>query len=126
MRVFKTKWFARFARRERISDTALCEAVKRVGEGLIDADLGGNVLKQRIARPGGGRSGGYRTILLIRIGTRAVFAYGFAKNDQENINRNELEGFQTLAAELLEYEDDQIEKALDTGALLEMNCSGNK
>lgn len=60
LHTFKTKAFARFARRERIRDRALCEAVERIAEGLIDADLGGGVIKQRIARKGGGRSGGFR------------------------------------------------------------------
>lgn len=124
-RVFKTKWFARFARREGIMDATLCEAVERAQKGIVDADLGGNVLKQRIARPGSGRSGGYRTILLLRIGTRAVFVYGFAKSDRANIDKDELEGFRSLAAELLNYEDERIEKALDAGALLEVDCDGD-
>ena len=124
--VYTTKWFARFARREGIPDAALCEAVERASEGVIDADLGGSVLKQRIARQGSGRSGGYRTILLLRIGIRAIFAYGFAKNDRTNIDKGELEGFRSLAAELLGYGDAEIEKALDAGALLEVNCNGDQ
>jgi hypothetical protein len=60
MRIFKTKEFTRFARRERIADEALCDAIERAESGLIDADLGGNLIKQRVARPGQGRSGGHR------------------------------------------------------------------
>ena len=63
MRVFKNAWFVRFARKERISDAALCDAVARAEKGLIDADLGGGLLKQRVARSGGGKSGGYRALL---------------------------------------------------------------
>ena len=126
MRVFTTKWFARFARREGIKDAMLCEAVERAERGIVDADLGGDVIKQRVARQGQGRSGGYRTILLLRIGSRAIFAYGFAKNDRENIDKHELEGFRSLAAELLEYADDRIEKSLDAGALLEVDCNGDE
>lgn len=125
MRVFKTKWFARFARRENMTDTMLCDAVERAGQGLVDADLGGGVVKQRIARPGSGRSGGYRTILLLKIGTRAVFAFGFAKSDRTNIDKAELEGFRTLAEELLAYDDGQIGKAMEAGALTEVNCDGD-
>ena len=71
MRVFKNTWFQRFARKERIADGTLCGAVARAERGQIDADLGGGVLKQRIARPGAGRSGGFRVILLFRAGDRA-------------------------------------------------------
>lgn len=75
LQTFKTKAFARFAGREGIGDSALCEAVLRAGRGLLDADLGGGVIKQRIAREGGGRSGGFRTILLFRRSELAFFVY---------------------------------------------------
>ena len=92
MQTFKTKAFARFADREGLEDAALCEAVRRAGEGLIDADLGGGVIKQRIARKGGGRSGGFRTIVVFRRGELAFFVHGFAKSDRENLRRKELSG----------------------------------
>ena len=76
LRVFKTKPFARFANREGIPDAVLCDAAQRVGRGQMDADLGGGVIKQRIARRGQGRSGGYRTIVLFRRGERSFFVYG--------------------------------------------------
>ena len=85
MRVFKTRWFARFARRERISDPNLCEAVWRAEGGLVDADLGGGVIKQRVARTGQGRSGAYRVLLAYRANARSVFLYGFAKSQRENV-----------------------------------------
>ncbi len=80
LQTFKTRAFARFADREGLEDEALCEAVRRAGEGLVDADLGGGVIKQRIARKGGGRSGGFRTIVLFRRGELAFFVHGFAKS----------------------------------------------
>ena len=79
MQTFKTKAFSRFAGRERIDDAALCEAVDRARSGSVDADLGG-VIKLRIARKGGGRSGGFRTIVLFRRGDLAFFVYGFARS----------------------------------------------
>jgi len=85
LRVLKTKWFARFSRRVRIGDQALCEAIQRAESGLIDADLGGNVIKQRVARPGQGRSGGHRVLIAYRRGYRSIFIYGFAKNELDNI-----------------------------------------
>ena len=90
MQTFKTKAFARFANREELEDVALCEAVRRARESLIDADLGGGVIKQRIARKGGGRSGGFRAIVLFRRAELAFFVYGFAKSDRANLRRDEL------------------------------------
>src|SRR5580658_5139225 len=82
-RVFKTRWFQRFARKERIRDAVLLDAVARAEKGQLDADLGGGVIKQRIARPGQGKSGGYCTIIVFKQGQRAVFVYGFAKSERE-------------------------------------------
>ncbi len=121
MRIFKTKIFARFARRAVLADAALCEAVARTERGLLDADLGGGVIKQRIARQGEGKSGGFRTIVLFRASERAVFAYGFEKNDRDNIEDDELADFRKLAALLLVYDDGEIEEAWASGALVEVN-----
>jgi len=89
LRTFKTRAFARFAGREGIDDAALCEAVGRAGSGVVDADPGGGVIKQRVARKGGGRSGGFRTIVLFRRGELAFFVYGFARSGRENLRRDE-------------------------------------
>src|SRR6266849_1852361 len=97
VKVFKTKWFARFARRERISDASLCDAVRRAERGLVDADLGGGVLKQRVARPGEGRSGGYRVLIAYRAKMRSVFLFGFAKSELENIDDDELATLRDIA-----------------------------
>ena len=90
MRVFKTKWFGRFARKERLSDQKLAEAVREVERGLHDGDLGGGLIKKRIARAGEGKRGGYRTIIVYRRGKRAVFVYGFAKSDKADLSPVEL------------------------------------
>jgi len=89
VRIFKSRWFQRFARKEGIADAALREAAKRAEKGQIDADLGGEVIKQRIARPGRGKSKGYRTIILFRRGVKAFFVYGFAKSQRANIDNDE-------------------------------------
>ncbi|MEX0923254.1 MAG: type II toxin-antitoxin system RelE/ParE family toxin [Rhodovibrionaceae bacterium] len=121
-RVFKTKWFVRFARKEGIEDADLCRAVQRADAGSIDANLGAAVIKQRIARQGEGKSGGYRSIVLFRSGDKAFFAYGFAKNAQDNIRQNELKGFKALAQEMLGYDTAALAKALQRGALVEVKC----
>jgi len=90
VRIFKTKWFARYVRQEHISDHGLRDAIERAERGLIDADLGGGIIKQRVARSGQGRSGGYRMLIAYRFDNRAVFMYGIAKNDRGNIDENEL------------------------------------
>jgi hypothetical protein len=97
MQVFKTRWFARFARNEGIADKSLRGAIERAGRGLIDADLGGGLIKQRVARRGQGRSGGYRVIVGYRIRSRAVFVDGFAKSARENLEPDELISFRRLA-----------------------------
>lgn len=89
MRVYKNSWFVRFARKERIADASLCEAVERAERGLVDADLGGGLIKQRVARSGSGRSGGYRTFVIYRAGLRAVFVFGFAKSGRDNIDEDD-------------------------------------
>ncbi len=125
MRVFKNTWFQRFARKERIADAALCDAVARAEKGQIDADLGGSVLKQRVARPGAGRSGGYRVILLFRAGDRALFAYGFAKSDRGNIGDDELAAFRQLAAEVLALSGEQLDALVAAGRFMEVGCDGD-
>jgi hypothetical protein len=87
---------------------------------MIDADLGGGVIKQRIARAGEGKSGGFRTIILFRAGTRAFFIHGFAKNEQDNIRDDELAAFKLLAAQLLAYDDAALAKAIAAGVLMEV------
>ena len=124
MRVYKNRWFARFAVKERIKDEMLCEAVNRANSGLVDADLGGGVIKQRVARRGQGRSGGYRTFILFKVGHRAVFAFGFAKNTMENISMDDLEDLRKVAKLTLAYSDSQITSLLDIHELIEVDCHG--
>ena len=108
MRVFTTKVFARFARKERLEDDRLCEAITRAERGSVDADLGGHLIKQRVARPGGGRSGGTRAVIAYRASQRSVFLYGFAKSERDNIDGKELDDLKKLARHYLSYTDEQI------------------
>jgi hypothetical protein len=108
VRIFKNAWFERFARKQKIPAAMLREAVQRAEQGLIDADLGGGVIKQRVARSGQGRSGGYRTLILYRQAHRAFFVYGFAKSDQANINAAEEAAFKKAAHHVLNLTDEQI------------------
>jgi hypothetical protein len=100
MRIFKSKWFAKFVRKNGISDAVLKLAVADMEAGNFDADLGGCVYKQRVARQGRGKRGGYRAIVLFRQGERAFFVYGFAKSKMENIADVDLAGLKKAAKEL--------------------------
>jgi hypothetical protein len=110
VRIFRNKPFTRFARRARITDAELCEAISNIERGLVDADLAGGVIKQRIARKGSGKSGGFRAVILLRMGERAFFVHGFAKSDRDNIRDDELAALKKLAGELLNYDDGRSRK----------------
>ena len=126
MQVYKTRGFARFARRERIKDDKLCEAVARAESGLIDADLGDGVIKQRLPRQGQGRSGGFRVIVVYRTSTRTVFIDGFAKNDRDNIDDDDLARFRELAGEFLGHSANTVQMLIEAGAWIEVECDGQE
>lgn len=87
MAVYKTREFARWARKQGLKDATLCDAIREIVNGLYEADLGGNLVKKRIARPGRGKSGGFRTLLATNHGNQCFFLYGFAKSERSNIDR---------------------------------------
>ncbi len=120
MRIFKNREFSKFARKEKISDKKLIEAVENADSGLIDANYGGGVIKQRIARPNEGKSGGYRSIVLYRQGDKAFFVYGFAKNEQDNIDKTEESDFKKLAKIMFAMTDQQIDTLLDKESIEEV------
>lgn len=121
-RILKRKDFARWQAGDKLPDAALRKAVKEMESGLIDADLGGFLYKKRVARPGGGKSGGYRTLLSARIGDRSVFLHGFPKNDRANITQDEKKALQFAGKVFLELSTEALSKALQSGVLLEVHC----
>jgi len=124
LRVFKNAWFGRFARKRKISEEVIWDAVDRAEKGLVDADLGGGVIKQRIARPGEGKSKGYRSIVLYRKGDKAFFVYGFPKSDLGNIRGDEEEQFKKAAKLILALSDDQIRQLIENGQFEEVKKDG--
>ncbi|HEY4364923.1 MAG TPA: type II toxin-antitoxin system RelE/ParE family toxin [Bryobacteraceae bacterium] len=120
MRIFMSRRFARFARKERIGEGKLLKAVKEIEAGQVDADYGGGVIKQRIARPNAGKSGGYRSIILFRQGGHLFFVYGFAKSERENIGEAELRDFKELAKNLFAATDGQLKALVDAGSFEEV------
>ena len=115
MQIFKNKWFSKFAREEGILDKELCEAVRDANRGLIDVDYGGGVIKQRIARPHEGKSGGFRSIILYRQDEKAVFVFGFPKKDKDNIKIDEVRWFKKMAKSTFALSEDQLAKLIKAG-----------
>lgn len=126
VRIFKSKPFDKFARKEGISDARLCEAVREAEAGKVDANYGGGIIKQRIARPGEGKSGGYRSVILYQKEDKAFFVYGFKKSERDNINEAEERGFKRLAEVTFAFSDDQLAKLISTGAYKEIKYNAQK
>ena len=120
MRIFKSKWFVRFARKNGLSDAALRAAALEIEAGSFDADLGGNVYKQRIARNGQGKRGGYRTIVLFKRGERAFFMYGFAKSERNTITDGEVGFYKSFAKKWFAYSEAEIKAAAEMGIFIEV------
>ena len=120
MRTFKNKAFNKWAMKEGLDDDALRSAVDEMERGLIDADLGGHVVKKRVAIDGRGKSGGARTLIAYQIRDKAIFVYGFAKNTRGNISVDELKALKHLAKTLLNYSDKALTEAIKHGALIEV------
>ena len=89
--------------------------------GLVDADLGGGLIKQRTARPGQGKSGGYRAIIAYRRGDRAVFLFGFAKSERANLDDDELSYLRRIGRSHLSLDDDELETAIAAGDAMEIS-----
>ena len=121
MAIYKTRWFARWTRKEGLLDGLLRGAVEEMAKGLFEADLGGNVLKKRIARPGQGKSGGYRTLVATNRGSRWFYVYGFAKNVRSNIDPDEEAALKKLAATLLKLTPAALTKAQTAGEIIEVS-----
>ena len=119
-RVFKTRHFSRWMRKTELTDSALLNAVEEMVQGLIDADLGGGVVKKRIGLAGRGKRGGARTLVATNKGNRWFFVFGFEKNERANIADDELEALRDIAEQLLVRTGSQLDEAVEEGALQEI------
>jgi hypothetical protein len=124
-RVFKTRYFSRWMRKTELTDSALCSAVAEISQGLIDADLGGGIVKKRVGLAGRGKRGGARTLIATNKGNKWFFVYGFEKNDRANIADDELEALQDIAEQLLARTGRQLDEAVEDGSLQEI-CHDHK
>ena len=119
-RIFKTRYFVRWMRKTDLTDKALCAAVSEMESGLIDADLGGGVVKKRVALPGRGKRGSARTLVATNKGNRWLFVFGFEKNERANISKKELEALQSIATDLLKLNSNQLDAHVYNEALREI------
>ncbi|MDR2213241.1 MAG: type II toxin-antitoxin system RelE/ParE family toxin [Pseudomonadales bacterium] len=119
-RIFKTRHFQRWMRKTELSDAALRKAVEEMSNGLINADLGGGVVKKRVALAGRGKRGGARTLVATNKGSRWFFLFGFEKNERDDISDEELQALQDYAADWLKRSATQLDEAVTDGALLEI------
>jgi hypothetical protein len=126
MAIYKTKWFARWSRKNGLSDSSICAAVSEMTNGLYDANLGGGLYKKRIAKQGQGKSGGFRTLLASNFGNRWFFMYGFEKNQRSNIDKDEEDALKLLAEKFLALSNKEIEQATQSDEFIEVNCNENK
>ena len=120
MKVYKHQIFAKWVKKEQIDDLSLKEAINEIEQGLFDANLGGNLYKKRVRRAGHGKSGGYRTFIALKRGDKAIFVYGFSKNERENITGKELEILQNLGRNYFFLPMNKIHEAVKIGELIEV------
>lgn len=122
MRTFKTSWFANFAKKEQIGDDKLLEIVAELEGRQFEADLGGGIIKKRLARPGQGRSGGFRLIICFKRELRALFIYAYAKSERSDIGPNDLKAFRAAAKRLFALTEQELDQAVTNGRLLELRA----
>jgi hypothetical protein len=126
MTIYKTRWFDRWARKQGLEDQSLCAAVDEMTAGLYEADLGGGLLKKRIARAGQGKRGGFRTLIVTNHNDRWIFVFGFPKNQRSNIDQNEEEALKKLSSQLLSLSPQNLKKAKLSNELIEVNCNAKE
>ncbi len=120
LHIFKTRAFVRWAQKSGVADSELCAAVQEMCRGLVDARLGGGLVKKRVALPGRGKSGGARTLVATNLGDKWFFIHGFAKNEKDNIDQRELRALQGLASDLLAFNATQCAALVAAGSLEEI------
>ena len=122
MNVYRSKAFTRLARREGLTDVHVCQAVAEMNAGLCDANLGAGLFKKRIAMPGQGKRGSWRTLLGFQAGKKGFFLYLFPKSSRDNIEENEMKALKRLTRYYLTLKPGEIKTALQCGELNEVNC----
>ena len=126
MRIFVTRAFRRLDVAGKLSYADLTAVVSEMKDGLQGVNLGGRVYKKRVALTGRGKSGGARTLVAFEKNERAIFLYGFSKNQRDNISDKEKKALKLLARDLLGYGDRRLNMALRHGALIEVKVRNHE
>jgi hypothetical protein len=116
-----TKKFEKWAIKNKLPRQDLTKSLTEVIGGTVEANLGGHIFKKRIAKSGQGKRGSFRTIICFKQSDRAVYLHGFSKNDKENISDKELQSLKELAAILLNMNEKELQTAISSGILVEVN-----
>jgi hypothetical protein len=112
-----TKWFNKWAKKSKLKDKDLLETIENLKDGLSTADLGSNLFKVRVKRENSGKSSGFRTIVVYKESERAIFLYGFGKNEKENITKTELLYFKKLGNDFLALSPNEIKQLIENMSL---------
>jgi hypothetical protein len=120
MKRLKTKWFWKWAKKQKISDERLLKAMDDLQNSLSSVSLGGGLYKVRIASDNSGKSSSYRTIIVYRRNERAVFIYGFMKKEQDNLSSEELKSFKTLSKDILQLSEEALSQAVEKNVFIEI------
>ncbi len=120
IRIYKHYKFLKWMKKLRVSDLDLKNAILEIEQGLVDADLGQGVLKKRIAVNGRGKRGGARTIIAFRLDHRAVFIYGFGKNEKETLSPSDEAHLKQLAKIYLKFSEEKMKQAVKIDELMEV------
>ena len=115
-----TKWFKKWSKKANLSNQNMLEAIRNLEAGLSTADLGNHLYKVRIKRASSGKSSGFRTIILYKEKDRAIFLYGFGKNEKANIDKAELRYFKKLGNDLLALTFDQLKQSIEQKILFDL------
>ncbi len=120
MKKLKTKWFSKWAKKQKISDAKLLAAIEDMQNSLSSVNLGGGLFKVRVASENAGKSSAYRTIVVYREDDRAVMVYGFMKKEQENLSSDELKDFKTLSKDILSLDDESLTESIEKNVFVEI------
>lgn len=120
MKKLSTKWFKKWSKKASLNSENMLEAIDNLEAGLSTADLGSHLYKVRVKRAHGGKSSGFRTIIVYKESDRAIFIYGFGKNEKENIDKTELQYFKKLGRDLLSLSSSQLKESIEQKILFDL------
>ena len=116
----KTKWFNKWAKKNALTDKNLLKTIENISFNLGVVNLGGGLFKIRTPKVGQGKSGGFRTLVVYKEKDLAVFVYGFAKTDKDNLDKEELKYFKILAKDLLKIKNSEYVKLEKQGSFISL------